>query len=145
MERALRTCWQEEGIYRFARDGRPVYAIDTPPPTVSGLLHLGHVYSYSQTDFIARYRRMIGDDVLYPMGYDDNGLPTERLVEKTIGVRATDIGRQAFIEKCLQISEETERNYQELWERLGLSVDWQNTYRTIDDDSRRLSQLSFLD
>lgn len=145
VERALRTCWQEEGNYRFARDGRPVYAIDTPPPTVSGLLHLGHVYSYSQTDFIARYRRMIGDDVLYPMGYDDNGLPTERLVEKTIGVRATDIGRQAFIEKCLQISEETERNYQELWERLGLSVDWQNTYRTIDDDSRRLSQLSFLD
>ncbi|UCG22595.1 MAG: class I tRNA ligase family protein [Chloroflexota bacterium] len=146
VESALRARWQQDGIYHFAGDGRrPVYSIDTPPPTVSGHLHLGHVYSYSQTDFIARYRRMLGHDVFYPMGYDDNGLPTERLVEKTLGVRAADIGRQAFIEKCLQVSEDAERDYQELWGRLGLSVDWRHTYRTIDDNSRRLSQLSFLD
>lgn len=142
----LQSLWQNQGTYHFAGDGnRPVFAIDTPPPTVSGRLHLGHVYSYSQADFIARYQRMRGDDVLYPMGFDDNGLPTERLVERSLGIRATEVGRQAFIEKCLAISEEAEGDYRQLWQRLGLSIDWRYTYRTIDDNSRRLSQLSFLD
>lgn len=138
--------WQASGIYHFSPgDPGPVYSVDTPPPTVSGFLHLGHVYSYSQTDFMARFFRMNGYAVYYPMGYDDNGLPTERLVEKRLGITASQVGRSAFIKKCLEISEEAEKEYEALWRRLGLSIDWRYTYRTIDDLSRRTSQLSFLD
>jgi valyl-tRNA synthetase len=138
--------WQSNGVYHFdPRAAGTVYSIDTPPPTVSGHLHLGHVYSYSHPDFMARYRRMRGDSVFYPMGYDDNGLPTERLVEKRLGITAAQVGRNAFIEKCLQVSEEAERDYQALWQRLGLSIDWRYTYRTIDELSRRTSQRSFIE
>jgi valyl-tRNA synthetase len=138
--------WQEEGVYHFDPEQEgPVYSIDTPPPTVSGRLHLGHVYSYSHADFMARFWRMKGRRVFYPMGYDDNGLPTERLVERQLGITATEVGRRVFIEKCLQVSEEAEVDYEALWKRLGLSIDWRYTYRTIDDLSRRTSQLSFLD
>jgi valyl-tRNA synthetase len=145
-EPKLDESWQNAGIYRFKRgDSRAVYSVDTPPATVSGFLHLGHVYSYSHTDFIVRFQRMRGFNVFYPMGYDDNGLPTERLVEKRFGVTAEKVGRQAFIDKCLAISEEAEAEYEQLWRRLGLSVDWHYTYRTIDDNSRRISQLSFLE
>lgn len=145
-EPRLEAQWQRGGVYHFdpQRDA-PVYSIDTPPPTVSGHLHLGHVYSYSHADFIARFWRMNGRNVFYPMGYDDNGLPTERLVEKRLGITAAQVGRSAFIEKCLQISEEAERDYQQLWQRLGLSIDWRYTYRTIDERSRRACQLSFID
>jgi valyl-tRNA synthetase len=145
-EPQLQAFWQAAGVYHFAPEASgPIYSIDTPPPTVSGRLHLGHVYSYSQTDFMARFWRMNGYNVYYPMGYDDNGLPTERLVEKRLGIRATDVGRQAFIEKCLEVSVEAEKDYQALWQRLGLSIDWRYTYRTIDEHSRRTSQLSFID
>jgi valyl-tRNA synthetase len=146
VEPRLQALWQEAGIYDFDPGAEgPVYSIDTPPPTVSGHLHLGHVYSYSQTDFMARFWRMNGHQVFYPMGYDDNGLPTERLVERRLGIRASDVGRRAFIESCLEVSAEEERNYEALWRRLGLSIDWRYTYRTIDERSRRISQLSFLD
>ena len=146
VEPRLQAFWQEAGIYRFDPGSEgPIYSIDTPPPTVSGHLHLGHVYSYSQIDFIARFWRMKGYNVFYPMGYDDNGLPTERLVERRLGVRATEIGRAAFIEKCLEVSEEAERDYEALWRRLAHSIDWRYTYRTIDDLARRTAQLSFLD
>ena len=145
-EPALQTQWQADGTYHFdPNSAAPVFSIDTPPPSVSGHLHLGHVYSYSQTDFIARFFRMNGRNLFYPMGFDDNGLPTERLVERLEGVRAADIGRQAFIDLCLKVSEETEGQYRDLWQRLGLSIDWRYTYRTIDDHSRRLAQWSFLD
>jgi valyl-tRNA synthetase len=138
--------WQAQDVYHFDLESeRQVYAIDTPPPTVSGHLHLGHVYSYSHTDFIARFWRMRGRNVYYPMGFDDNGLPTERLVEKRSGVTARQIGRQAFIEKCLQASEEAEQDYRALWQRLGLSIDWRYTYRSIEPAARRASQQSFLD
>ncbi len=138
--------WQEHGIYHFDRDSvEPVYSIDTPPPTVSGHLHLGHVYSYSHTDFMARFFRMNGYNVFYPMGFDDNGLPTERLVEKWEGIRAAEVGREAFVARCLEVSERAERDYRCLWTRLGLSIDWHYSYRTIDEGSRRASQLSFLD
>ncbi len=146
IEPQLQTLWQASGLYHFDPElAGPVYSIDTPPPTVSGHLHLGHVYSYSQTDFMARFWRMNGYHIFYPMGYDDNGLPTERLVEKRLGIRATEVGRQAYIEKCLQVSVEAEKDYQALWQRLGLSIDWRYTYRTIDDLARRTSQLSFID
>ncbi len=145
-EPALQQYWQEKAIYRFdPGQGKPVFSIDSPPATVSGHLHLGHVYSYSQADFIARYKRMQGYAVFYPMGFDDNGLPTERLVEKRLGVRAAEVGRTDFIQKCLQVSDEEEKEYHALWQRLGRSIDWRHTYRTIDERSRRLAQASFLD
>ena len=145
-ETRLQAQWQALGIYHFKPDSdAPVFSIDTPPPTVSGNLHLGHVYSYSHPDFIARFYRMNGYNVFYPMGYDDNGLPTERLVEKRLGINALQIGRQNFIKKCLEVSEEVEKEYQELWKRLGLSIDWRYTYRTIDDHARRAAQRSFIE
>ena len=145
IEPELQARWQQAGIYNFDPDSAAsVYSIDTPPATVSGRLHLGHTYSYSHPDFIARFWRMNGRNVFYPMGFDDNGLPTERLVERQLGVHATEIGRAAFIEKCLQISEAAERDYQQLWQRLGLSIDWRYTYQTINHLSRRTAQLSFL-
>jgi valyl-tRNA synthetase len=138
--------WLKEGTYHFAaEEPQAIFAVDTPPATVSGKLHLGHVYSYSHADFMARFWRMNGRNVLYPMGYDDNGLATERLVENLLGIRAAEIGRRSFIEKCLEVSEEAEKEYEALWRRLGLSIDWRYTYRTIDEESRRLSQLSFID
>ena len=145
-EPELQASWQKSGTYHFSRtSNKPVYSIDTPPPTVSGHLHLGHVYSYSHTDFIARFWRMNGYNVFYPMGFDDNGLPTERLVEKRLHITASEIGRTAFIEKCLEISAEEEKNYEALWQRLGLSIDWRYTYSTINHLSRRTSQFSFID
>ncbi len=145
-EPELQLKWQAEGVYEFdLRSEKPKYTIDTPPPTVSGKLHLGHVYSYSHPDFVARFFRMRGYNVYYPMGFDDNGLPTERLVEKTYKIRAAQVGRQAYIEKCLQVSEESIKDYRALWQRLGLSIDWRYTYRTIDARSQKLSQTSFLD
>jgi valyl-tRNA synthetase len=145
-EPQLEKFWQESGIYHFdPQAAGQVYSIDSPPATVSGRLHLGHVYSYSHADFIARFMRMTGKQVFYPMGFDDNGLPTERLVEKSLGITAARVGRQAFIQKCLEVSLEAEKDYRALWQRLGLSIDWRYTYRTIDDLSRRTAQLSFLD
>jgi len=145
-EPRLQDEWQARGTYHYDMNGgEPVYSIDTPPPTVSGHLHLGHVYSYSHADFMARFWRMQGYRVFYPMGYDDNGLPTERLVEKRLGITPAQVGRSAFIEKCLEVSESAEKDYQALWQRLGLSVDWRYTYRTIDEHSRRISQASFIE
>lgn len=138
--------WQQHDIYAFSRTStQPLYAIDTPPPTVSGNLHPGHLYSYSHADFMARFWRMNGYNVFYPMGFDDNGLPTERLVEKRLGITALQVGREAFIQKCLEVSEQAEQDYKALWQRLGLSVDWRYSYRTIDELSRRTSQLSFIE
>ncbi|UCD97613.1 MAG: valine--tRNA ligase [Chloroflexota bacterium] len=146
MEPQLLDLWEKSGVYHFdPSTSKPVFSIDTPPPTVSGNLHLGHTYSYTHTDVFARFHRMRGLNVFYPMGYDDNGLPTERLVEKLLGVTALEIGRQAFIDQCLEISQDIEKDYQDLWQRLGLSIDWRYTYRTIDECSRRTSQQSFLE
>ena len=137
--------WQVEKIYHYdPLSLAPVFSIDTPPPTVSGNLHLGHVYSYTHPDIIARFWRMRGYNIYYPMGYDDNGLPTERLVEKQLGITAQQIGRREFIEHCLHVSEAAIREYQALWMRAGLSIDWRFTYRTIEPRSRRISQLSFI-
>jgi valyl-tRNA synthetase len=158
--------WQEQGTYRF--DGtasrEQVYAIDTPPPTVSGSLHVGHVFSYTHTDLVARYQRMRGKAVFYPMGWDDNGLPTERRVQNYYGVRCDPhqhydpsfeapekpgkeqlpISRQNFVELCHTLTAEDEKAFEALFKRLGLSVDWQHTYATIDDRARRVAQRAFL-
>ncbi|GGO26383.1 valine--tRNA ligase [Microbispora rosea subsp. aerata] len=159
--------WEAEGTYRFDRSrGRDeVYSIDTPPPTVSGSLHVGHVFSYTHTDTIARYQRMRGREVFYPMGWDDNGLPTERRVQNHYGVRCdpsmpydpdftppekpdakrqVPISRRNFIELCERLTAEDEKAFEELWRRLGLSVDWSMTYATIDANARAASQRAFL-
>jgi valyl-tRNA synthetase len=144
-EPSLQEWWEESGIYRFPRDEPgPVYAIDTPPATVSGHLHLGHAYSYTQTDFAARFQRMRGYRVFYPMGYDDNGLPTGRYVEKETGKTAFELGREAFAQLCVEMGREAGLEYEALWKRLALSVDWHHTYRTISDQAVRIAQLSFV-
>ncbi|MHB8463555.1 MAG: valine--tRNA ligase [Acidimicrobiales bacterium] len=159
--------WNETGIFRFdrTRQREEVYAIDTPPPTVSGSLHMGSVFGYVQTDAIARFRRMRGDMVFYPMGWDDNGLATERRVENYFGVRCdptlpydaafvppakpdpkhkVSCSRPNFVALCIQLTSEDEKAFEDLWRVLGLSVDWSMTYATIGDRARRVSQRAFL-
>ncbi|MBD3306222.1 valine--tRNA ligase [candidate division KSB3 bacterium] len=163
--------WDEHGLYRYdpAVPRDQTFVVDTPPPTVSGSLHIGHVFSYTHTDVIVRYQRMKGLNIFYPMGWDDNGLPTERRVQNYFHVvcnpqlpydpdlqmdKATakirkkpprQISRKNFIELCLRLTQEDEQAFMELWQRLGLSVDWHEQYATIDDHCRHLAQLSFLD
>ncbi len=138
--------WEDRGLFRFDRSpDRPIYSIDTPPPTVSGRIHIGHVFSYVQTEVIARFWRMKGFNVYYPFGYDDNGLPSERLVEKEKGVRATDVGREKFVQMCLELTREYEKEFSTFWKSVGLSVDWSQDYSTIDPKSQRISQRSFID
>ena len=167
IEQKWMEAWEGEGTYRFDRTkGRDeVYSIDTPPPTVSGSLHVGHVFSYTHTDCIARYKRMQGFSVFYPMGWDDNGLPTERRVQNFYGVRCDPslpydpafeppaepdaknqipISRRNFVELCERLTVEDEKAFEELWRRLGLSIDWTQTYQTIDDNARSVSQRAFL-
>jgi len=159
--------WNEQGLYNFDRTKTrdQVFSIDTPPPTVSGSLHVGHVFSYTHTDCIARYKRMRGFEVFYPMGWDDNGLPTERRVQNYFGVRCDPslpynpdftppanpdpkkqepISRRNFIELCEKLTVEDEVVFEDLWRRMGLSIDWNQTYQTIDGNAQRVSQLAFL-
>ena len=138
--------WAAAGTYEFDPNhpGTP-YSVDTPPPTVSGQIHVGHVYSYTHADIVIRYHRMKGESVFYPFGFDDNGLPTERFAENSKGIRAREVGRRAFIEACLGLSEEVEAKFERFWKRLGLSVDWRLRYSTIDPRSRRVSQSAFID
>lgn len=144
-EPRLARLWAEAGLYAFDAAGSgPIFTIDTPPPTVSGQLHIGHCYSYAQTDIIARYRRMCGERVFYPMGFDDNGLATERFAEKTFQRKAREMGREAFIKACLELAHQTEDRFEALWRRLGLSVDWRYRYSTISARARLVSQWSFI-
>ena len=163
--------WQDTGVYRFDRTAeRPqVFSVDTPPPTVSGSLHVGHVFSYTHTDLVARYQRMRGKTVFYPMGWDDNGLPTERRVQNYYGVRCdpsqpyepdwqppadagalksghrqVSLSRRNFVELCQTLTVEDEKAFEALFKRLGLSVDWAHTYETIGDRARRAAQRAFL-
>jgi valyl-tRNA synthetase len=166
LEERWAPAWEEAGTYRFddTATRAEVFSIDTPPPTVSGSLHMGSVFGYVQTDAIARYRRMRGWKLFYPMGWDDNGLPTERRVQTYFGVTCDPslpydpdftppdepgkddipVSRPNFIALCHQLTVEDERAFEDLWRRVGLSVDWGRTYATIDDKSRRASQRMFL-
>jgi valyl-tRNA synthetase len=146
VEAAVRELWEAHDIYRYDRDGDgPVFSVDTPPPYVSAAhLHVGHAMSYSQPDFIVRYRRMRGERVFYPIGFDDNGLPTERYVEQAHGVRAVDMTRAEFTALCLAETRRVAERYEDLWRRLGLSVDWSLRYSTIDARCQRTAQTSFV-
>ena len=138
--------WRDEKIYNYVPDAsKKVFSIDTPPPTVSGSLHIGHVYSYTHADLVARYKRMKGFNVFYPMGFDDNGLPTERFVEKKNATKAHLMKRSDFIELCLRETETVEKLFEDLWQRLGLSIDWTTVYSTISAPVRRVAQYGFLD
>ena len=170
LEAKLIARWEAEGTYTFNRSAQraDVFAIDTPPPTVSGSLHMGHVFSYTHTDTVARFWRMRGKQVFYPMGWDDNGLPTERRVQNFFGVscdpnvaydpnftppfrgdvpkdhRAVAISRPNFIALCVELTHQDEKVFEDLFRRLGLSVDWSLLYTTISDHARRTSQAAFL-
>lgn len=136
--------WEKEQTYAAANNPGPLYSVDTPPPTVSGSLHIGHIFSYTQTDIIARYKRMSGNSVYYPFGFDDNGLPTERYVEKKIGKSAHQFSRSEFINLCLEETHDAEELFKNLWQRMGLSADWNKCYSTISDRVRAISQESFI-
>jgi len=146
-EKKWQDSWFASDVYKWDdRETREnTYVIDTPPPTVSGLLHMGHIFSYTQADFIARYQRMQGKTVFYPMGFDDNGLPTERLVEKVKKIKAAKVGREKFIEICEDVAEDARNEFRRLFKSTALSVDWDQEYHTVSEDSRKISQLSFLD
>ncbi len=175
LEAAWDARWTSNGTYRFDRDRaraagrRGVFSVDTPPPTASGSLHIGHVFSYTHTDVTVRFQRMRGKTVFYPIGWDDNGLPTERRVQNYYGVRCdpslpydpdltpshegggavraadqTPISRRNFIELCERLTVEDEQHFERLWRTLGLSVDWSQTYRTISEETIRVSQSAFL-
>ena len=143
-ESALQKKWLEEETYTCANNPGPLYSIDTPPPTISGSLHIGHIFSYTHTDILARYQRMSGNSVFYPFGFDDNGLPTERYVEKKRGVKAHQIGRSAFIQICLEETKKAAQEFTKLWQRIGLSADWRAQYSTISPSVRKISQTSFI-
>ena len=167
LEAKWSAAWERDGTYRFDRSAPRdrVFSIDTPPPTVSGSLHVGHVFSYTHTDAVARFQRMRGREVFYPMGWDDNGLPTERRVQNHFGVRCDpsvaydpdfsppsepsekeplSVSRPNFVELCLRLTEDDEQVFEALWRTLGLSVDWSMTYTTIGRVAQRISQRSFL-
>ena len=138
--------WAENHIGGFDPNSqKPAFSIDTPPPTVSGEMHMGHAFSYSQMDIIARYHLLKGENLFYPFGLDDNGLATERFVEKKTGKKAVDMPRSEFVALCLKETEEVEKVLLKSWRSLGLACDWRQTYRTIDEHCRRVSQLSFIE
>ncbi len=145
IEKEMQNLWKENSIYSFDLESQnEIYSIDTPPPTVSGSLHIGHIFSYTQAEMIARFKRMQGYNVFYPFGFDDNGLPTERLVEKDEGIIAKDLPRSEFIKKCVATSAKYEEDFKDLWESLGFSVDWSLQYETINPMVQRISQKSFI-
>src|SRR3954454_18787995 len=167
LEEKWAAVWKEQQTYAFDRTAEraDVFSIDTPPPTVSGSLHVGHIFSYTHTDLVARYQRMRGKRVYYPIGWDDNGLPTERRVQNFYGVRCdptvpydpdsappakpdpkrqVPISRRNFIDLCHQLTKVDETAFEDLWRRVGLSVDWSTLYSTISDESIAIAQKAFL-
>jgi len=145
-EAQIASRWEKEQTFKAHKDTqKPLFSVDTPPPTISGSLHVGHIFSYTQTDIIARFKRLCGFNVFYPFGFDDNGLATERFVEKKNKVSGHAMGRSDFIKLCLKESHDAEKTFESLWKRMGISADWSQTYSTISPLAQKISQQSFLD
>lgn len=146
-EKKWQDYWQEKGVYKFDKQDKvkPIYSIDTPPPTVSGKIHIGHIFSYSQAEFVARYKRMRGYNVFYPFGFDDNGLPTELLVEKERGIKAYSMPREEFTNICMEVVNKYVDEFKNLFIKIGNSADWDLRYHTVSPDAQKTSQMSFLD
>jgi len=147
VETRIAALWEDARLYDYdPHSPKPVYSIDTPPPYVSAAhLHVGHAMSYAQAEFVVRYRRMRGYSIFYPMGFDDNGLPTERFVERTYKINKHNVTRSEFRRICLEETAKGAKVYERIWRALGLSVDWRLRYSTIDPHSRKTAQKSFLD
>ena len=139
--------WEKNGTYNFDREDlkKEIYAIDTPPPTVSGKMHIGHVASYTQQDIVARYQRMQQKNVFYPFGTDDNGLATEKLVERINKVRSKEMSRTEFVNLCLKTLKEIRPEFIKGWKDIAMSCDWSLTYSTIEENVQKISQQSFID
>ncbi len=149
-EQEFQKQWEDSYLYKFSREQLNVsrdktYVIDTPPPTISGDFHIGHVYSYTQTDFIARYKRMCGFNVFYPIGFDANGLATERLVEKKYRIKSHNVPKEEFLKICSEVVAQEEDKFIYILKRIGLSLDWSTKYNTGSDFCRKMSQMSFID
>jgi valyl-tRNA synthetase len=146
VEQKWKNSWDKEKVYSFDEDSKdPLYVVDTPPPYVSAdHLHAGHIMSYAQAEFIVRYKRMQGYNVYYPMGFDNNGLPTERFVEDKYNIDKSKISRNDFVNLCLEETKKGAEAYRTLWRDLGISVDWDYTYSTIDNHAQKISQQAFI-
>lgn len=145
-EKKWQEYWQNSNIYKYEYESeKETFSIDTPPPTVSGSLHIGHIFSYTQAEIIARFQRMQGKNVFYPFGFDDNGLPTERLVEKEQDIRAVNVKRSEFTKICLETTKKYEEEFKNLWISMGFSVDWSLQYATINERVQKISQKAFMD
>lgn len=142
-----RKYWEEKQIYRFHENSsRPIFSIDTPPPYISAdFMHAGHIYGYAIAEFVARYKRMCGYEVFYPMGFDDNGFPTEKFVEKKYKIDKNKITRPEFVKLCLEETKRGGAMFRDMWERVGISVDWTKVYSTISPLSQQISQKNFLE
>ena len=145
-EKKWQEYWADNDIYKYDSDSAErVYSIDTPPPTVNGKIHVGHLSSYTHIEIVARHHRMKGEAVYFPFGYDDNGLPTERYVEKKNNIRAYEVPRDQFIELCLKDTAELEKEFYSLYKSAGFSCDLDNTYSSISKNTQKISQQSFID
>jgi len=145
-EKKWQKYWEKEQIYKFNPDTKKkIFSIDTPPPTVSGRMHIGHAFSYTQMDFIARFHRMFGEEIFYPFGTDDNGLATERLIESINNVKNTEMDRKEFVKLCLETLKKIRPDFVQDWKNLGISADYSIYYSTINDHCQKISQKSFLD
>ena len=145
IEEKYKKFWEKEGIYKFNPGKKKIYSVDTPPPYISGRMHIGHAFSYAQQDFIIRFRRMFEGGVFYPFGTDDNGLPTERFIEKINNVKSKDMPRAEFIRLCLKTLKKETPFCIEDFKSLGISADFNIYYSTIDKHSQKVSQESFIE
>ncbi|MFH0830233.1 MAG: valine--tRNA ligase, partial [Candidatus Aenigmatarchaeota archaeon] len=146
VEPRIRKFWADKGVFSFnPKTTKKIFSVDTPPPTISGKMHLGHACSYTQQDFMVRFKRMQGFEIFYPFGTDDNGLATDRMIEKMKGVKSAEMGREEYVKLVLKALEEIRPAFVEDWKKLGVSCDFSYYYTTIDEHSRRISQKSFID
>lgn len=145
-EQKRQKLWEENQTYKFDTENseKPIFSIDTPPPTVSGKLHIGHIFSYTQAEIIARYKRMTGHNVYYPMGFDNNGIPTEQLVERELKINIKEMERKDFVQKCLEVNEQYMKVYEDLRRHLWMSIDWTKVYGTISLEVQQIVQQEFL-